>query len=444
MESIRAPVAHTRVRARRPLAERLARATLYGTIFAAPWHVYRRPLGPLNVSFFRLGFGLLLLFVMAEVARRPRALRQAARRLKWAAIATGGFLAFGVLERSRSDTGLGTTVLGQQVIFFASVVVLAAAVLLWDVPWASLRRVFLSSAALPYLLAIEQWIRGTSSQSLPFQSLIGDRGGLDLLRSGGYSMSGIRPAATFSDPNFLGVFCAIVLAVADQHRQQAAGLERVAATLFELGSLVVLVLCGSRTGLVAVGAYIAMRLLQLTRHASRRPKLVVGIVLVGMAMVSTLAVITLASRGTSSLSSERHVEMELTALGVGLAHPAAGIGLANLGPLLAQPADRSSANSLPFTLFAEEGVIGLALAAVALGVPALGAAGRTAERREAAFAFTLAVAIWFYDFVFVLDVAALWWALLMVSVARQEPSAIQRPEPEPAAPLTPSVRPVPS
>lgn len=397
------------------------RFVLYATVLVAPLHVYRRTLGPLNVSFFRVFLAGLAVVVLIGVFRRPRALLPAASRLKWSLLGTLAFLALGVLERARSATGLGTTVLGQQVVFFASVVIVAAAVILLNVAWTTLRRVFLASAILPYLLAIEQWAKGTSSQSLPFQSLISGHGGLDLLRSGGYSATGIRPAATFSDPNFLGVFCAVTFMLADQHRAETKGLERLVAVAFQAGSIVVLVLCGSRTGLVAVAAYVAVKLLQIAGRGRNHPRLTVALAVGGLALLASLAFVTLAGRGNSSLSSERHVEMDLTGLGVGLAHPSLGIGLANLGPLLAEPPDRSSANALPLTLLAEEGAIGLILCGVALGAPILKSVRIDPFAREAGMAVSLAVALWFYDFVFVIDVAALWWALLMVRGATERP-----------------------
>jgi hypothetical protein len=206
--------------------------------------------------------------------------------------------------------------------------------------------------------------------------------------------------------------------LADQHRRRTRGSERLLALACQAASVFVLVLSGSRTGVVTLGTYVAVVGLIALARQYRQRSLAVGVGMVGIVVLVAFLSIALLGRGNASVSSERHLETRLTAIGVGASHPIRGIGLGNLGLLLSEPPDRSSAHALPFTIFAEEGVLGVLLCGVALGIPIVRAARIRTDATTVGLAASLAVAVWFYDFAFALDVAALWWAFVIVRSAR--------------------------
>src|SRR5205814_7035194 len=74
------------------------------------------------------------------------------------------------------------------------------------------------------------------------------------------------------------------------------------------------------------------------------------------------------------------------------------------------------------TVFAEEGVLGVLLCGAALAIPMLSTVRIRANSRELGLALSLAAALWFYDFPFALDVASLWWALLLIRAAQPDPT----------------------
>ena len=406
-----------------PRLLRVQRWLLFAAVFVAPFNVYRRPAGPVNVSMMRACVAALGVSLVIDVVARRRKLMMALSEVKWVIAAMLGFVALDLAENARNVTGLGDTLAGQHAIFFASVLVLGVGAVVLAVPVRKIRLACLASCVLPYGLAVEQWIRGTANQPLPFESLIGSRGGLDIRRSATASGGTIRPAAAFSDPNFLGVFCAVTFMIADQHRRRTSGIERAFAIACQLGSVGVLVICGSRTGLVALFAYVGVAVLLSLGRRHRRLAVAFVIPVAAVLVVVSASAISVVGRGSASISTERHLETRLTAIGVGLAHPIDGIGLGNLGPLLSEPPDRSSSHALPFTLFAEEGILGLLLCGAALALPIVNLGRVSAGASELAFALGLAIALWFYDFTFSIDVSAVWWGLLVARAAQPRPAA---------------------
>jgi hypothetical protein len=179
-------------------------------------------------------------------------------------------------------------------------------------------------------------------------------------------------------------------------------------------SLVVILMTGSRTGIVVIFLYLLVTWLPRFPVA---PWLKVAGVLAVAATVSLIIFapgpLEILGRGNPGQSTEQHVETRLSAVGIGLAHPLQGVGIGNIGPLLGEPPDRSSAHALPFTVFAEEGVTGLLLSLLALGFPFALMVRRFGVRAGLTLPLGVCVAIWLYDFMFILDVAAVWWAIAL-------------------------------
>jgi hypothetical protein len=141
---------------------------------------------------------------------------------------------------------------------------------------------------------------------------------------------------------------------------------------------------------------------------------VVGVLLAGVVLfIFVPAPLEVLGRGNPAGSTEQHLDTRLSAVGIGLAHPIRGVGIGNVGPLLGEPPDRSSAHALPFTVFAEEGAGGLTLCLVALGFPFALMLRRSGLQAGLGLALAVATGILLYDFMFILDVAATWWALAL-------------------------------
>ena len=68
-------------------------------------------------------------------------------------------------------------------------------------------------------------------------------------------------------------------------------------------------------------------------------------------------------------------------------------------------------------------VLGLLLCGAALALPIVNLGRVSAGASELAFALGLAMALWFYDFTFSIDVSAVWWGLLVARAAQPRPAA---------------------
>jgi hypothetical protein len=424
--------APTLARRHRPLVESaqaglgaVGTAAVYAAVVTAPLHVYRRDFGPFNISLFRVFIIITAgaLFVRWLLAGPRASSAWPPRNVMLALLALVAWTAFEAIEATRSTSPLGRTLLGQHLAFVLSIAVLTIGAYQLRLPRRRMVSCALLSATIPFLLALYQWRLGDPSGLLPFPSLIGTGPTRDLARGALASdAGGVRPLGTFADPDFLALFAAVTFIFAETVQRQEHGWRRLA--VLGLGALAaaVVVVSESRTGLVVVVAYIVAVLIRrrraiLARYSRRK---IVGTVIVGALVATLLAIGPFAGefgRLGSSVSTRQHFETRLSGLSIGLHHPVLGIGLGNLGRLFAAPLDRSSAHALPFTVIAEEGFIGVALGGLGL-VLALRHAWRQRDELLAGLVVAIAVGIWLYDFIFVLDVAAVWWALLLTTRPR--------------------------
>lgn len=389
---------------------------IYAAIACAPLHVYRRPLGPMNVSLFRLLILLTALSLIVHlILRTSRITRRRPPAFVFIAAAfIVAYLAEAIAQSQRSLTGLGWTIFGQRLFFLASALVLALGLFCLRLNRKTLVRVAVFSAIPPFMLGLYQWSIGSPSEALPFQRFIKIPGDVDVIRSGGFAEHGLRPAATFSDPNFFAIFAAMTFVLADGIARGERGLLWIANLLLRVMSLTIIVMTESRTGLVIVFVYLLATWLPRLAVPLWLKATMAGVLAAGMLLfVFAPGPLEVLGRGNPAGSTEQHLETRLSAVGIGLAHPLRGVGIGNVGPLLGEPPDRSSAHALPFTVFAEEGVGGLILCLVALGFPFTLMLRRVG--RGAALGLTLGVCVGMllYDFMFILDVAAAWWALAL-------------------------------
>jgi hypothetical protein len=401
---------------------------VYGAIAVAPLHLYRHAVGPANFSLFRV---LILMLAVALGAHFVLGTRQLAGRALPAsvyivAILIVAYVAEAAVQSGRSLTGLGETIFGQRAFFLASAFVLALGILWLGLNRRTVLQMVIFSAIPPFLLAFHQLLVGDPSASLPLQTFIKIPGGVDAVRSGGFAERGLRPAATFADPNFLAIFAALTFIIADSQRGAELAWLRVTNALMRLTSVIVIVVAGSRTGVVIVAVY-----LLATRAARWSAPLWAKAIIAG-ALLSAIVFIVFVGgpidvlgRGNPSQSTHQHVETRAAAVGIGMAHPVFGVGIGNLGPLLGEPPDRSSAHALPFTVFAEEGALGLLLTMLAIAFPFL-LMLRSGTGGGLGLALGVFVALWLYDFMFILDVAAIWWAIALSNAGSLEAQAPQR------------------
>ena len=283
------------------------------------------------------------------------------------------------------------------------------------------------SAAPVLAYAAYQWFGPGSDEDkyntpVPLSSLLGAVAKTDQVRSGGFASDRFRPAALFSDPNFFAVYLVGVIAVADLLIARTS--DRRASWLLrglQAACATVLLATLSRTGAVVLAAYAVMRYggaVQRAAHARRltgRSATGVAVMLAVAALFGVVAWKTFSTRDTE-LSNASHVATIRDAVDLARDYPLIGAGLGNYGYVYGQRADRSSAQSMPFTILAEQGAIGLLLYAALLLVPLVIVARRTGRLDATPLAAVFLVGPWLYDYPLALDVSAVWLALLIAAV----------------------------
>lgn len=395
------------------------RAAIYGAVLTAPLNVYRHAVGAgFNVSLFRLSVGVVAAMLVLHwvlTKGRPR-LPPLPREVLFALAAFVVWLGYEAFEASRNVSGTGGTFLGQHAAFVGSIAVLTLGTYEFGLSRETLVKVTLYSAAVPLLFAVYQWIRPAAS--LPFASLISTSATTRSLVVGSlYSETGgSRVLSTFGDPNFLALFTAGIFILADQTRSLHLFTRRGLLIGLECLCLPVIFWTQSRTGLVLIAAYAVFVIIQRRRSITSRSFLrVAGLTAVVVGVCAALVALGPLSGDFNRLNSSStsvHLHMYLDGLSIGLHHPVAGIGLANIGLLFAEPPDQSSAQALPFTVFAEEGIVGLLLGAVTF-VLVLLPGWRQHDGLLRGLVIVFVLGIWLYDFVFILDTVAIWWVLLL-------------------------------
>jgi hypothetical protein len=382
---------------------------IYAAVAVAPLHVYRIPIGVGNLSPFRalILIAAVGLVVQWAFGRTNRRLDLADRKLfvTWLGAIAAFLLYEGLVALPRSGSQLGSTLFQVHVFFFFAVSLIVLGIASGVVSRCKLIIVALASAVPQLLLLAQQRITaGSGSAQLPFSFLIPSDVSQDIRRAGVQFGENYRPAATFSDPNFFAIFAAATFILADEAaRKVQHPWGRAALTALRVALVAGVLTSLSRSGVVIIGVYLLVTRVRGGRLSGVGRSIGVAIVCAVVAFVALkpyLSYSTLEQRVNDPVSNSVHQETRRVALEQGSASPLTGIGLANLGQVLQQPPDRSSAHSQPFTLFAEEGAIGLLLAALALG---------------------FGVAVWTYDFFFVLDVATIWLALLATSLIGTHP-----------------------
>ena len=404
-------------------------AVTAAAILAAPLHLYRRPLpeplsdlaGSINVSGFRLcvlaaAFGL----VVTQLLPRPSPPRLTSLRAFLAVSAL--FAAVGtwqIYEAYRSLSPLGSTLVSSSGFFMLAALTVMAAVLLGALDARDALLAIVASAALPLAYGLYQLLGpGAGAEKfarpVPLSGLLEAGTGTDQTRGGGFGTNGrFRPAAFFSDPNFLAVFSVGVIVAIDQLRGVIARRPAVAGQVL---ALVVLLGTLSRTGLIMLGAYVLARLLlhwtRDGRFAPRLPASRASRAAVAGAVLAALVAMTLVLNARdSSGSTASHLETIEQAVELWADYPFEGAGLGNFGYRYGQPFDRSSAQSFPFTVLAEQGLIGiLLLGALFVGLPWWAGRGWLGLLRVP-LAFVMAAGMLFYDFPLSIDVCAVWLGL---------------------------------
>ena len=210
--------------------------------------------------------------------------------------------------------------------------------------------------------------------------------------------------------------------LADGDRAAKNRWSRIAHVLVRTLSLMVILITGSRTGFAIVVAYfLGIRLPRSGMPRQLKATIACGLLVGALFFILAPGPLDVLGRGNPEQSTEQHVETRASAAGIGLEHPLTGVGLGNLGPLLGEPPDRSSAHALPFTVFAEEGTVGLLLGLLALAFPFAIMLWNLGSKEALGLTLGVFVALWLYDFVFVLDVAVVWWAFALASVGEPNP-----------------------
>ena len=412
------------------------------TIAVAPLHLYRWSL-PSDIAGVSLPSGNVSLFRVSVAALAAAGMTRLAlivlkRELTWdrrsritALLICAGLVlcAYEAYEGYRGLTSLGNTATAANVFFVAAAVALAVALLHdWLRPQTAVL-VALASATPQFAYALIQFFGPGSAEDkyntpIPFAALLDAPERSDQVRPGGLTSGLFRPAGTFSDPNFLAVFAVATLILADLAASRRMLGSRPAATIalrsLQCAAAAVVLVTYSRTGVILIGAFLLVRYglpvsRLITRSGSSRRRL--------LAVGASIAVLAVFGLGTENVLSNRqvggstshHLETLRQALDLWADFPIVGAGTGNFGYVYGQPADRSSAQSFPFTVLAEQGLIGFALLGLAFWGAALWAAWRARGLDRVALGILFLLGAWFYDFPLSLDVCAVWLALLIGS-----------------------------
>lgn len=411
---------------------------VYGAIFTAPLNVYRRSLpdqiGPLhppdvNLSLFRVCVLVAAVGLGVRLVRAFRArdawLIAAARRIVPALVVTLAAVLWIGYESTRSLWGLGATSASAYAFFFLAVLVMALALLIEAVSPRVVLGVAAGSAVLPLLYACYQFVQpGTSVEKyntpVLFSKIIDAPAHTDAVRAGSFRQGVFRPAATFSDYNFLAVFAAATVILADPGTWVTTPWRRWALHALRAVALLVVAVTSSRTGLIIVAAYLFFRygpavVRRFRRFAREHGPAKSAIVAVAASVVLGFGSVGVAVSRSAPASTSDHLRTVRQAVSLWREFPIDGAGLANFGYVFGQAPDRSSAQSFPFTILAEQGVIGLLLIALVVWGPGVRLALRGRGLEAAPLAVVFLVGAWFYDFPLALDVCAVWLAILIAA-----------------------------
>jgi O-antigen ligase len=330
------------------------------------------------------------------------------------------FLVFEWSDPGRAANPLGETLFLNFAAFVFSIGLLFTSIEMGIVRRQSIVRMALWSALIPLALVLQQYLGSQSGElpRLPFVDAITPVGA-DASRSGVAFQDSFRLAGPFSDPNFLAIFCAFTFGLAGLERPWISGRrKRLAVDGLRVACLLGVFASLSRTGAIIVIIFVAFDLISRPGRTARigRAVLLIGtplVIVVFSGLIPSSTLRTVQDRVRDPRSTATHLQTQKVAIELGQGHPFLGIGLGGLGPALFEPPDRSSAHGLPYTFFAEGGVVGLALVALALGYPLLIGLRRADGQARGALDLALIVTLFLYDYVFILDVAAVWWAIAM-------------------------------
>jgi len=405
-----------------------------GALFTAPLHVYRRPLpeewglGAVNISLFRAFVGLAAFAVGVQVIRRLRGGTNSLESTVRTPLIGVGFillLSIGFIwfEATRSLSPLGSTLASSYTVWLVAAASVTIALLTRVVTMPVACWTILASAVIPLLYGLGQVIApGTAAEKygspVLFSGLLDAAPGSDQTRAGGLSGDLFRPASVFSDPNYLAVFAVGTLAVAGWLVDEGP---RRRARMFLQGmqalSIAVCLATVSRTGLILLASYGLLRLsrrgLNGLRRIRRRLGPIVASVIASASLllvVAVIAAVVVLRAGTGSAAS--HVTTIQEALDLGAQFPLIGAGLGNFGWVYGQTLDRSSAQSFPFTVFAESGALGVLLICGIFAASVIMAHRRMRSLDRLGLGLPLVVGPWFYDYPMALDVSAVWLGVM--------------------------------
>jgi hypothetical protein len=131
--------------------------------------------------------------------------------------------------------------------------------------------------------------------------------------------------------------------------------------------------------------------------------------------VVALGAVAVAAARRAPESTSAHETTVRQAVSLWRQFPVEGAGLANFGYVHGQPPDRSSAQSFPFTILAEQGLIGLLVVSLVFWGPGIRLALRDRGLEATPLAMVFLVGGWFYDFPLALDVCAVWLGILVAA-----------------------------
>lgn len=407
-----------------------------GAVVSAPLQAYRRPppdaigsvgLPQANLSIFRIcvllaGFGVAVHVVREwRRGRDPWSALRPVGPIVVVAAAAGVWIWY---ESWRSLWSLGSTLASAHAFFLLAVIVLAAAFVLHLVSERAALTAAAASAVLPLGFAVYQVLAPgdpveKSTKELPFVGLLDYDPASDQLRAGAAGEDQFRPASFLSDPNFLAIFAVGTVILADPAGWATERWQRRALNALRAVAALVVVLTLSRTGLIVLAAYGLLRYgpgaFAWVRARVRSPRLVVATVTVALGLAALGSVVAFQAARSASGSTESHIQTIRDAVDLWAQFPVYGAGLGNYGWAFGQAPDRSSAQSFPFTILAELGIIGFLLVLAVVWGPAVRLSRDNPWLRVAPLGVVFLVGIWFYDYALALDVCAVWLALLLAA-----------------------------
>lgn len=348
------------------------RGTLTLTLLCltAPLEVYRADIGPGNLSLFRLSLALGVISVLLDH-----------RRELLASLRSPIVIAFGVLVTlmvisavSLSDNReLARSLVSQSVLCIAAAVVVGT--LARSVPWWHVVHLIVLGSALPLLAAAAEGIFGSDGTfSLPLLDQLPVPPGLEVTRQD-ISVLGDRQRlrGTFGDPNHFGAYLAFIVALGTAMFARARMGTGTRAMLtyapLTIGCVAALAATLSRSAWAGAAIATVVAALLVVSSATLREQTMkrwrVGAVgaLLGLVVMAPLAPTIIdrldSDRVENRASTDTHQETTRVAFETLADHPAFGIGVADLGPVLGEGQRTSGAHSSYLTVGSEIGGLGL-------------------------------------------------------------------------------------